>query len=90
MVIRMDESGRRCDESCYDAHGLTCACICHGKNHGQGLAKALANEGLKEDSMDEGMEDDTYEEEDSMDEDGEEDIEDEDIEDEEDSDGEEE
>lgn len=33
----------RCDSRCYNAIGTECLCICNGKNHGVGLAKALEN-----------------------------------------------
>ena len=33
----------RCDAKCYDAEHKECNCICGGRNHGQGHAKALAN-----------------------------------------------
>jgi hypothetical protein len=34
----------RCDARCYDAKaGGHCDCVCGGRNHGVGLAKALAN-----------------------------------------------
>jgi len=48
MVVRIDGEGRRCDAACYDAKRLGCTCICGGKNHGQGLEKAMANEELLE------------------------------------------
>lgn len=31
----------RCDAKCYDAKDDKCDCICGGRNHGQGLRKAL-------------------------------------------------
>jgi len=31
---------RRCDAKCYNAQRPKCRCICGGRNHGQGLAKA--------------------------------------------------
>jgi hypothetical protein len=46
MVVAIYDGGRRCDETCYDAHGMSCACGCKGKNHGMGLKRAMANEGL--------------------------------------------
>jgi hypothetical protein len=33
----------RCDETCYAAKRPACTCICRGRNHGAGLAKAEAN-----------------------------------------------
>lgn len=33
----------RCDARCYLAVGGVCECICGGRNHGVGLAKALDN-----------------------------------------------
>lgn len=33
----------RCDAKCHDAIGPRCVCICGGKNHGIGTAKAGAN-----------------------------------------------
>lgn len=33
----------RCDARCYNAKGPRCRCICGGKNHGVGLAKARDN-----------------------------------------------
>ena len=31
----------RCDAKCYMATGPVCRCICGGRNHGVGLAKAI-------------------------------------------------
>ena len=47
MVIKTDGE-HVCDERCYDAKGMTCSCICGGKNHGMGLKQALINEQLVE------------------------------------------
>jgi hypothetical protein len=33
----------RCDANCHDATSPHCDCICGGKNHGQGLQKAIEN-----------------------------------------------
>jgi len=33
----------RCAEKCHTAKGKKCKCICGGKNHGVGLAKAIEN-----------------------------------------------
>lgn len=33
----------RCDARCYGSISAKCTCICGGKNHGAGLAKALDN-----------------------------------------------
>lgn len=33
----------RCDAKCYDAANETCNCICGGKNHGAGRARAEKN-----------------------------------------------
>jgi hypothetical protein len=33
----------RCDARCYDAKQPGCECICGGKNHGVGMAKAVEN-----------------------------------------------
>jgi hypothetical protein len=49
MVIAVYEGGRRCDETCYNAKGMNCACGCGGKNHGMGLEQALRNEGMTQD-----------------------------------------
>ena len=35
---------RKCDESCYDAKGNVCHCVCNGKNHGLGLEHVLGEE----------------------------------------------
>ena len=32
---------RRCDARRYNAHGPDCRCCCGGRNHGQGLARAV-------------------------------------------------
>lgn len=34
---------RRCDATCHNAHNDKCVCICGGKNHGGGLARAIEN-----------------------------------------------
>ena len=36
----------RCDAKCHDAKEPKCTCICGGRNHGAGYAKALANNEL--------------------------------------------
>lgn len=33
----------RCDAHCYNARWPECTCICHGKNHGVGLSRAMDN-----------------------------------------------
>jgi hypothetical protein len=33
----------RCDANCYDARESECDCICGGKNHGQGVERAVDN-----------------------------------------------
>ena len=33
----------RCDAKCYNAQHPGCECICGGRNHGVGLARALEN-----------------------------------------------
>lgn len=33
----------RCDERCYNAECHECDCICKGRNHGRGKARALDN-----------------------------------------------
>lgn len=33
----------RCDATCHNAKSRHCDCICGGKNHGKGLAQAIAN-----------------------------------------------
>lgn len=33
----------RCDAKCYDATEPSCNCICGGKNHGAGKARAIEN-----------------------------------------------
>lgn len=33
----------RCDARCYNAKCDHCDCICHGRNHGAGLKKAMDN-----------------------------------------------
>lgn len=33
----------RCDARCYDAREPQCDCICGGRNHGAGLARAMQN-----------------------------------------------
>lgn len=33
----------RCDAKCYEAQEPECDCICHGRNHGAGLTRAIEN-----------------------------------------------
>lgn len=33
----------RCDANCHDAHEPECTCICGGRNHGTGTARAIDN-----------------------------------------------
>ena len=33
----------RCDSKCHDAHEPDCKCICGGRNHGKGTARAIEN-----------------------------------------------
>jgi hypothetical protein len=42
-VYNSDGCVGRCDARCYDAVGGTCDCICGGRNHGAGAAKAMDN-----------------------------------------------
>lgn len=37
------DPARRCDAKCYGAQHSKCACICGGRNHGQGLQRAIDN-----------------------------------------------
>jgi len=42
LMIESHSHGRarRCDARCYNAQKPKCRCICGGRNHAQGLAKA--------------------------------------------------
>ena len=42
-VYNSDGCVGRCDAKCYDAVEPDCHCVCGGKNHGAGRAKAIAN-----------------------------------------------
>lgn len=42
-VYNSDGCVGRCDANCHDAKSPACDCICGGKNHGQGLQKAIEN-----------------------------------------------
>ena len=46
ITVGNSEGTRRCDESCYDAKGPDCDCVCGGRNHGKGLAIAAENTAL--------------------------------------------
>jgi len=37
----------RCDETCYNAHGKHCTCICGGRNHGVRKNQAIRNNTLQ-------------------------------------------
>lgn len=43
MATILIDGRRRCDASCYDAKHSECHCICEGKNHRVGVAKAIDN-----------------------------------------------
>lgn len=47
MTVLLDDGeGHRCDATCYNAKGSDCDCICHGQNHGKGLAEAARLSGV--------------------------------------------
>lgn len=43
LSVGNSEGTRRCDARCYNAQHAGCDCICRGKNHGVGLARAQEN-----------------------------------------------
>jgi len=45
LIAVYDNNGcvGRCDARCYEAQEPQCDCICHGRNHGAGLQKAMSN-----------------------------------------------
>ena len=42
-VYNSDGCAGRCDAKCYEANEPECDCICHGRNHGAGLKRAVDN-----------------------------------------------
>lgn len=43
ITVGNSEGARHCDARCYDADPTTpCECVCGGRNHGVGLARARA------------------------------------------------
>lgn len=42
-VGNSEEIVGRCDAKCYNAKHEKCTCVCSGRNHGVGLARAIAN-----------------------------------------------
>jgi hypothetical protein len=43
VVYNSDGIIGRCDARCYNAKQPHCDCVCHGKNHGQGIQIAAQN-----------------------------------------------
>lgn len=43
LTVTRANGSRRCDATCYNAHGPKCECVCGGKNHGAGQEQAVAN-----------------------------------------------
>jgi hypothetical protein len=41
LSVSNSEGTRRCDARCYNAQHPGCDCICQGRNHGVGLARAI-------------------------------------------------
>jgi len=43
ISVSCSEGVRTCDAKCYLATGLECDCVCGGRNHGVGWARARQN-----------------------------------------------